>query len=318
MKKIFMFLAAACFFANISACVQPQVAHEKPQVAPEGIDSVYYPKLPSGIETIDGAKKDLADLLKNQTIGVKYYGQQGMNDVAGQDSLKELVRGNKGSVAFWYDARNELSYMTLERIAVLDDRIEMSPRIIFYYSDLTDNDIIVKKTGGQPAVGYHIVGKNTAGLLSPYMIHFPDLVSFHFADLANAQRFADNLFFIQKAMQKNHDEQRFLVESKAAQYRALKVKPPVSEEQRRFIVQAAALSQQKEYGRAIDLYRKAIGLDPVSYPGVYFNMAMIYAQERRFKWAISCMEQYLLLEPEAKDARGAQDKIYEWEIMIKK
>lgn len=30
------------------------------------------------------------------------------------------------------------------------------------------------------------------------------------------------------------------------------------------------------------------------------------------------MKQYLLLEPEAKDARSAQDKIYEWELMIQK
>lgn len=30
------------------------------------------------------------------------------------------------------------------------------------------------------------------------------------------------------------------------------------------------------------------------------------------------MKKYLLLEPEASDARGAQDKIYEWEGIIEK
>jgi hypothetical protein len=30
------------------------------------------------------------------------------------------------------------------------------------------------------------------------------------------------------------------------------------------------------------------------------------------------MKKYLLLEPDASDARGAQDKIYEWEIMTQK
>ena len=32
--------------------------------------------------------------------------------------------------------------------------------------------------------------------------------------------------------------------------------------------------------------------------------------------AISSMQQDLVLEPEAKDARSAQDKIYEWELML--
>ncbi len=30
------------------------------------------------------------------------------------------------------------------------------------------------------------------------------------------------------------------------------------------------------------------------------------------------MNQYFLLEPDAKDARSARDKIYEWEVMIQK
>jgi hypothetical protein len=30
------------------------------------------------------------------------------------------------------------------------------------------------------------------------------------------------------------------------------------------------------------------------------------------------MKKYLLIEPDASDARSAQDKIYEWEIMMHK
>ena len=114
------------------------------------------------------------------------------------------------------------------------------------------------------------------------------------------------------------DERLAQFESAAAEYRALKVKPPVSEEQRKLIVQANAMSQQKEYGEALSLYLKAVELDPVSYPAAYFNMALLSAQLQRYKPAITYMKQYLLLEPEAKDARSAQDKIYEWEIMMQK
>ena len=90
----------------------------------------------------------------------------------------------------------------------------------------------------------------------------------------------------------------------------------MSEEQREFVVQANALNQRKDYARAIDLYLKAIDLDPVSYPGAYFNLALLSAQLKRYKQAISYMKQYLLLVPEAKDARSAQDKIYEWKILM--
>ncbi len=62
---------------------------------------------------------------------------------------------------------------------------------------------------------------------------------------------------------------------------------------------------------------KAIKLDPVSYPEAYFNMALLSAQGRRFPPAVRYMKQYLLLVPDAKDARSAQDKIYEWGISDK-
>lgn len=57
-------------------------------------------------------------------------------------------------------------------------------------------------------------------------------------------------------------------------------------------------------------------VDPVSYPEAYFNLALLSAQMQRFKPAIAYMKQYLLLAPDAKDARAGQDKIYEWELML--
>lgn len=101
----------------------------------------------------------------------------------------------------------------------------------------------------------------------------------------------------------------------AARYNSLQVKPPISEEQRKFIVQANAFNERKEYAKAISLYRKAIEVDPVAYPEAYFNLALLSAQMQRFQPAIRYMKQYLQLESDAKDARGGQDKIYEWEAM---
>lgn len=116
----------------------------------------------------------------------------------------------------------------------------------------------------------------------------------------------------------NRKAQFRLFENKAADYRALKMKPPVSEEQRKFIVQANAFNEKKMYDEAIRLYEQAIEVDQTAYPTAYSNLALLSAQVKRYDDAIYHMKKYLLLVPDASDARGAQDKIYEWEAMIVK
>ncbi len=157
----------------------------------------------------------------------------------------------------------------------------------------------------------------------PYVIFLKDMITFRFYkdDLAGAETIADALYFLQQEQKDNRDKldkelARF--QAIAAQYRALKVKPPVSEEQRKLIVQANYFSEQKEYGKALDLYKQAIAVDPVAYPAAYFNMALLSAQEHHPATAIFRMKQYLLLAPDAKDARSAQDNIYEWEAAMGK
>jgi tetratricopeptide (TPR) repeat protein len=275
----------------------------------------YYPKLQPGVESLDTVTKDLKELLGSvKNPGIKYYVQQGINNYAGEEALIELVKGNSGNITFWYDSGKELLFMAFSTIDAMEDRIEVSPQITFFYTDLINNEIIVEKTQEWSSMGRSVVGNYMEGIMRPYKIHFPGLISFLFENLIDAQRFADDLFFIQQTLQKKHDERLALFESKAAEYRVLKTKPQVPEEQRKYIVQANALSQKKEYSKAIDLYLKAVDLDIVSYPGAYFNLALLSAQMNRFTSAISYMKQYLQLEPEAQDARSAQDKIYEWEL----
>lgn len=154
------------------------------------------------------------------------------------------------------------------------------------------------------------------GVDNPYIVAM--FGQLYFKDLVDAQKLADDLFSLQQNLKKQKEAKDALFEAQAAQYRALPVKPKVSEDQRKFIVQANALSQQKEYVRAMNMYKKALQLDPSSYPEAYFNMALLSAQAGGFQYAISYMKKYLLLVPDAKDARSAQDKIYEWEIMVPK
>lgn len=150
-------------------------------------------------------------------------------------------------------------------------------------------------------------------------INFPDLVSLQFDDLASAQKAADALLFIQNEEKKADEERNAQLarfEPIAAQYRALQTKPVMSEEQRKFVVQANAFNQEKNYDKATEKYLKAVDSNPTSYPVAYFNLALLSAQQKHPRRAIFYMKHYLLLEPDAKDARSGQDKIYEWEALL--
>ncbi len=99
-------------------------------------------------------------------------------------------------------------------------------------------------------------------------------------------------------------------------FREMPEKPSITEEQRKFLVQANVRNDEKKYTEALALYEKAVKIDPSSYPSAYYNMALISAQLKKYRYAVFNMKKYLMLVPEAEDARKGQDKIYEWEMNI--
>ncbi len=136
---------------------------------------------------------------------------------------------------------------------------------------------------------------------------------------SNFKALADKLFFFQHQYNiKLYDSLITEFKPVAAKYCSLVEKPTISEEQRRFIVQANVANEQKMYSKAIELYKKAIELDETAFPAAYLNLALLSAQVNNFDAAIFNMKKYLLIEPDAPDARSAMDKIYEWEIIIQK
>lgn len=210
-----------------------------------------------------------------------------------------------------------------KNVSVFDDRIELkfkNQNKIIYFSDLLDYSIKVIRIKNVPPSNdvYQIRLKNC--IFSPNLNSTTTSIN----GITEwkpyiIKQLADDLFFIQDQLnEKQYSSHLTLFEPIASQYRDLKIKPPVSEEQRKYIVQANALNQQKMYDKAIELYNKAIELDQTAYPAAYSNLALLSAQIHRFTTAIYYMKKYLLLEPDASDARSAQDKIYEWEIMMHK
>lgn len=104
----------------------------------------------------------------------------------------------------------------------------------------------------------------------------------------------------------------------ADNYLKQKEQKALSEDQRKYIVQANVLNEEKDYTGAINLFEKVVAADPTAYPAAYYNIALISAQIRSYAYAIINMKKYLMLKPNAEDARSAQDKIYEWELHLTK
>jgi len=150
-------------------------------------------------------------------------------------------------------------------------------------------------------------------------ITLPDfMLSGNLNDLKKA---ADNLYIIRHTLENLTEKQiksLLLFEPIAAEYRSLNVKPIITEDERRLIVQANESTQEKQYTLAIDLYNKIIERNPTSYPAAYFNLALLYEQQHYYTFAITSMKKYLMLVPDAPDARSAQDKIYGWELKTSK
>jgi hypothetical protein len=91
----------------------------------------------------------------------------------------------------------------------------------------------------------------------------------------------------------------------------------INEEQRKYIVQANAANENKDYENAVLLYRKVLDINKFTYPDAYFNIALILANVEHYYQAVYSMKIYLILNPDGEDSRKAQDKIYEWELNIK-
>ena len=197
-------------------------------------------------------------------------------------------------------------------VMVLDDRIEFSiknQKMIINFSDLLEYDIETGET---------MMSENNGPFnLIYYEMELWNCTIYFRMKSEPAYLLASDLFFIQQRIRKdNFSSQLVLFKPIAEKYRSLKEKPAISEELRKFIVQANAFNQKKQYSDAIYAYSNAIKSDPVSYPAAYSNLALLSAQISKYDAAIFYMKEYLLLVPDATDARSAQDKIYEWESMI--
>lgn len=103
-----------------------------------------------------------------------------------------------------------------------------------------------------------------------------------------------------------------IVKSFFVVYPLMKTKPEISEQVRRYAVQASTATQEKRYDDAVRLWTTTLAIAPY-YPVAYYNRSLLHEMKGNLTYSISDMENYLKLSPDATDARSARDKIYAWE-----
>jgi len=209
------------------------------------------------------------------------------------------------------------SKFNIRNINFVDNRVDFT-YILVEDGDDVGNKKIFSVFNYQLLKANIVVEFATEGGIDRYAIFVPGVFSLRCRTLDTAVKLADLILLKQTKLREYVDgleKQLALFEPVAARYSALTVKQQMSEEQRRLIVQANALTQQKNYTEAMEQYEKSIKLDPTSYPSAYYNLALLRAQENSPVSAAFNMKRYLMLVPDAKDARSARDKIYEWEYL---
>jgi tetratricopeptide (TPR) repeat protein len=132
------------------------------------------------------------------------------------------------------------------------------------------------------------------------------------SDEQATKRFIDALLVLKSAATKFTQDEEALFQESARNYRASAVKPQLPEDARRFRVMAEGAVSDKELDTAADFYEQALGVAPW-WPGGHFNRALVLSETGDYVTAIFEMKRYLLLVPNAPDARAAQDMIYAWQ-----
>jgi len=135
-----------------------------------------------------------------------------------------------------------------------------------------------------------------------------------FADAVMAMRYySSSQYLADKATDEAKADTDF--QEKAKAWRALPQKPKISEEIRRFRILAEDATESKDFEKAVDYYEQGLAIEPM-WPVGQFNAAIIYGELKDYDRAIIHMKRYLELEPDVKDNRACQDKIYLWEGKI--
>lgn len=99
---------------------------------------------------------------------------------------------------------------------------------------------------------------------------------------------------------------------RAAAWRALDPKPPLSVPGERNRILGEQAMREKDFSRAVQHFENAVLTDPTWGSG-NFNLALLYETAGQAEEAARYMKRFLLLEPDSREAAAAREKVVIWE-----
>ncbi len=132
----------------------------------------------------------------------------------------------------------------------------------------------------------------------------------YWTDEAAAREFADAFNRLLYAAHRDEEYPAFSAAAKT--WRENPVKLPLNPEADREWILAENAVKEKNLDSAVDHYEAALEIQP-TWPTGWFDLAMIYAEQKNFADAADAMKHYLELVPDAPDAKDARTQMIIWE-----
>jgi tetratricopeptide (TPR) repeat protein len=142
----------------------------------------------------------------------------------------------------------------------------------------------------------------------------PECPALLWSNQADAQKFADAFNrLLYAAYHPGDEDKEFAAFTAAAKaWRENPVKPPLSAETERQRILAENAIQEKNLDDAIEHYESGVEAQP-TWPAGWYNLALIYAEQKNYADAADRMKHYLELAPDAPDAKDARTQMIIWE-----
>lgn len=141
--------------------------------------------------------------------------------------------------------------------------------------------------------------------------------TFYWMERRDAERFAAALNrLIEQAKKGSSDEDLATFQKSAVEWRQAKLKPPLSPEADRHRILAEEAVRRNDLEAAVQHYDEALEATPM-WPEGWMNAALIYAELKDYEYAAERMKRYLVLLPDAPDAKAARTQMIVWEEKAK-
>ena len=133
---------------------------------------------------------------------------------------------------------------------------------------------------------------------------------FVWTSAAPAQEFADAFNRLLYAGIQDEEFKTFIAAAKA--WRDNPVKPQLNTEADKHWVLAENAVKERNLDEAVKHYEAALEIQPM-WPTGWYDLAMIYGEQKQYADAANAMKRYLELVPDASDAKAARDQVIIWD-----